>query len=356
MQNGNYLPSSQPFGYKLIDKKIEIDAIQASYVREMFAMYLAGKSMDEIAEYLNHEKLNRPELDREWTHHKVSIILRNEKYIGDSLWQKSYTADTLPFKRYLNHGEVEQYYAQKTHPPIVDKDIFQRTQALLSQRSSWRMELHTQNEASPFSRKIYCGCCGKSLRKKHNPGHLYYACRTHENDIGDCPLTPVPATELESAFLRLYYKLKHHADAIFSPLLRSLLTIRERRILWSAEIIELNKKISELSSQNQMLAELKKYGGVDPDIFIYKSNELAEQLRAAKLQKERVLSAESDDTIPRTRELLETLDAGPERLASFDTELFGELVDKIIVESSERVRFRLKNGLELAENIERTVR
>ena len=127
-------------------------------------------------------------------------------------------------------------------------------------------------------------------------------------------------------------------------------------MLWSVEIIEQNKKISELSSQNQMLAELKKYGGVDPDIFIYKSNELAEQLRAAKLQKERVLSAESDKTIPRTRELMETLDTGPERLEHFDAELFGELIDKIIVESSERIRFHLKNGLELAEKIERTVR
>lgn len=105
-----------------------------------------------------------------------------------------------------------------------------------------------------------------------------------------------------------------------------------------------------------MLAELKKYGGVDPDIFISKSNELAEQLRAAKLQKERMLSAESDDTIPRTRELMETLDAGPELLDRFDAELFGELVDKIIVESGERIRFRLKNGLELTEKIERTVR
>ena len=43
-------------------------------------------------------------------------------------------------------------------------------------------------------------------------------------------------------------------------------------------------------------------------------------------------------------------------MEEFDGELFGELIDKIIVESNERLRFRLKNGLELAESIERTVR
>ena len=41
---------------------------------------------------------------------------------------------------------------------------------------------------------------------------------------------------------------------------------------------------------------------------------------------------------------------------SFDTELFGELVEKIIIESNDSVRFCLKNGLELRESIERTVR
>ena len=101
---------------------------------------------------------------------------------------------------------------------------------------------------------------------------------------------------------------------------------------------------------------LKQQGGVDPDIFIARSNELAEQLRAAKQEKERLLDQEGDDTIARTKDLIEVLETGPEFLESFDGELFGELVDKIIVESNECLRFRLNNGLELTETIERTVR
>ena len=41
---------------------------------------------------------------------------------------------------------------------------------------------------------------------------------------------------------------------------------------------------------------------------------------------------------------------------SFDAELFDALVEKIIVDSNECLRFRLKNGLELTEQIERTRR
>ena len=95
---------------------------------------------------------------------------------------------------------------------------------------------------------------------------------------------------------------------------------------------------------------------VDPDIFISRQNELAEQLRAAKLEKERFLKAEEDQTIQRTQELIEALEAGPDFLDAFDGELFREPVDKIIVGSNDRLRFRLVNGLELTEPIERTVR
>lgn len=166
----------------------------------------------------------------------------------------------------------------------------------------------------------------------------------------------IQEAKIEEAFLRLYYNLKHHGEPILSQMLTSLQAIRTRRMLWSLDVIELNKQISELTSQNQMLASLKQQGLIDPDIFISQSNELTEQLRTAKLKKERLLVADGDRTIAQTQELMDILEAGPDFLDSFDAELFGELIDKIIVDSNEQLRFRLKNGLELTEIIERAVR
>ena len=139
-------------------------------------------------------------------------------------------------------------------------------------------------------------------------------------------------------------------------MLETLRTIRDHRLLWSEDIVSLNKKISELSSQNQTLAFLKQNGLVDPDIFIAKTNELTKQLRQVKLEKEKLMDAESDMTALQTRDLIDLLEGGPDFLDSFDAELFGELVEKIIIESNDSVRFCLKNGLELRESIERTVR
>ena len=127
-------------------------------------------------------------------------------------------------------------------------------------------------------------------------------------------------------------------------------------MLWGADIIALNKKISDIISQSHKLAAMQKSGNVDPDIFIAKSNQLAEQLRQAQQQKERLQHQEDDGIIEATEQLLDVINAGPAVLESFEEELFCELIDKIIVESNIKIRFRLKNGLELPEPIERTVR
>ena len=75
----------------------------------------------------------------------------------------------------------------------------------------------------------------------------------------------------------------------------------------------------------------------------------------------RVVGCTDDDRLPSLdrslgHDLMDALADGPDFLDRFDAELFDALVEKIIVDSNERLRFRLKNGLELTEQIERTRR
>lgn len=190
----------------------------------------------------------------------------------------------------------------------------------------------------------------------HSENITYKICRTHAVSASKCPVGRIPDDAIHTAFLRLCYKLQHQGRPILEQLLSDLHTARSRRLLWSLDVVELNNQIAENTRQERLLAVLKKQGAVDPDTFISRTDRLAEQLRATKQAKSRFLDADENQTIAQTQKLLDILEDAPEFLEAFDGELFGELVDKIIVESNERLRFRLINELELTVNIERTVR
>ncbi len=354
MQSGKFITCKAPFGYRLCNGKLEIVESEAQIVRLIFDRFLAGYSTTEIASEIT--SLGIPTRDKipYWQHTTVCYVLKNEKYVGDSLLQKRYSTDTLPVKKKINHGNKDQYYITDSHPPIVDRLVFERAQALYKAKSS--KITHAPREQYPFTMTILCGNCGTHFKRRKLKDITYWVCRKHDRQKDACAMEQIPESQIEEAFLRLYYNLKHYGEPILSQMITSLLTIRNRRMLWSLDVIELNKQISELSSQNQMLTTLKQQGLIDPDIFISQSNELTEQLRTAKLKKERLLASDGDNTIAQTQELMDILEAGPDFLDAFDAELFGELVDKIIVDSKEQLRFRLKNGLELTETIERTVR
>ena len=49
-------------------------------------------------------------------------------------------------------------------------------------------------------------------------------------------------------FCRLYYKLKHYGGPLFTQMLSNLQKIRYSRMLWSEDVISLNKKISDTLS------------------------------------------------------------------------------------------------------------
>lgn len=348
MESGSFNTCRAPYGFRLVDGSLIIEPNEAETIKSIFAEYLNGKSAADIVRRLKDEDST----GKAWNVASVKYVLRNERYAGNALLQKRYSTGEFPQKMKYNRGERDMFFVEGANEGIISPEVFNRARSLRTEKD--RKIAHTPNP-QPLSKITFCCFCGKIMRSKPIRGKRYMVCREHEDDRNKCPLPPVPDDEIISAFLRLYYKLKHHPE-ILREYLDNLYAIRNRKTLWSADVVELNKRISELSSQNHLLNHCREQGLIDSDIYISQANELAEALRAAKLQKERILNAESDDTIPRTEALLESIEAGPEMLEEFDAELFSELVDRITVVSNTEVRFRLKNGLELMEHIERTMR
>ena len=348
MQSNNFIPGSQPFGYKIECHKIVIDESRAAFVRMIFDDYLNGMSTTAIGKKLEKLKEQNIELQgRTWTNVTIGQILANEKYAGDCLWQKSYVTQSLPRKKLTNHGEKEKYFVRDNIPPIVTRENFENAQRLRAIRVAKQSHVV---ERQLLNSKVICQCCNRPMRRKVIRGICYIVCRNRDDDRNSCSTPHITEDCIRTAFCRLHYKLRCNEAALLKNMVYNLQKVRNSRMLWSADVIEINKKISDVLSQNQMLTMLKQQGLVDPDIFISKTNELTEQLRTLKVEKERLVTAESDDAISQTKLLIEILNDSPYILDDFDEELFGELVDKISINSN-HIMFKLKNGLELKETI-----
>ena len=153
-------------GYRLRDGRLEIIPEEAELVREIFQMYLEGMGANKIARLLNAR--NTPSFcGGEWNQSVVQKILRNEKYSGDMLLQKTYIADFRSKKGVVNKGERRRYLVENSHEPIIDKATFQKVQEEIRRRREQRKPaLSPAPDSYPFTGLIVCGECGKHYRRK----------------------------------------------------------------------------------------------------------------------------------------------------------------------------------------------
>ena len=175
LKNGNVPFSYKSFlGYrKGADGKPEIDPEQAVTVRRIFAEYLAGRSLLEIAKGLTADGIPTARGSYEWSSPRVLSILTNEKYKGDALLQKTYIADCISKKSKKNNGELPMYYVENNHPAIIERAVFDRVQEEVSRRNSKRKvkQTGTKTELGKYSGKyalseiLYCGNCGTPYRR-----------------------------------------------------------------------------------------------------------------------------------------------------------------------------------------------
>ena len=67
-----------------------------------------------------------------WHSSGIALILKNEKYMGDALLQKTYTVDFLTKKRVKNNGIMPQYYVENDHAAIIPRSVFMQVQNLMN--------------------------------------------------------------------------------------------------------------------------------------------------------------------------------------------------------------------------------
>ncbi len=186
-ENGDFFVNYKRFmGYKCKDGNLEIIPEEAQTVRMIFYSYLMGKTLNQIKEELEKENIKTAMGKDNWSPYVIQKMLKNEKYAGCTLMQKTYCPNYVTGGRKINRGEVDQYYMEDTHPAIISKDVYQKVQEEMKKRE--RIIHHTDGttEISKkaysgkylFSNLLVCGHCGASYRRRTERGKVVWRCAT----------------------------------------------------------------------------------------------------------------------------------------------------------------------------------
>ncbi len=351
MERGEFITCKAPFGYRIKDgKNLEVYEPEAALVRQVFALYLSGKNTLDIAEELSKANISTRDGNVTWNANTINYILRNEKYIGDALCQKTYATDSFPFTKKRNEGEKDQFYIDMTHPPIISKDIYDRAQKLLQSRSSG---LNQSPKAYPLTKKIICGQCGATfVRRQTKSGYISWSCRMHIGNSQSCPMGRIAETELYAAFVRMYNKVKHHEGIILKPALAQLNDLNDALQRDNPAMLAVNKAIANVSEQSYKITTLQTRGLLDTDACAVRLRDIEVRLTELRRERRRLLKNEDIEEVMETlRQTADLIHGGPDRLDSFDEVLFDDMVERIMAESATRIRFRLYGGIELTEQL-----
>ena len=270
------------------DGNMVINPKQAIIVRRIYGMFLQGLSPYAIGKKLESEGIEFSIGKNNWYATTINSILRNEKYIGDALRQKTYSKDYLTKTRVKNNGELKQYYISDHHEAIISKETFEKVQLELNNRE--KKTIYCSGKRL-FSRRIKCADCGGWFSPvvwfPHSDKeqllwrctHKYYRTKTQ------CSTPFVNENEIKNVIvdaINLYTSNKENASSIISALRKELFITEgfeierkelEQEIKKVSELINLqDKEYVEILQERKYLAE-QRIKQIDDEITSIKAKE-----------------------------------------------------------------------------------
>ena len=358
MERGEFIASSPPYGYRNAGGgRLEIVPEEAEVIRWVFESYLNGQGIIAIAEEMNRRGVPKKHGEAAWIPYAVACWLRNEKYTGNTLCQKTFTTG-FPYISVKNRGEVDQFYIENSHPAIISQEIFDKVQALRKKKKA----PFSAPSKFPLTRKMICGKCGATFyRTVDRHGANDWVCSGHRdgnrNRKGTCPNLPVRERDIYTAFIRMYNKLRLHEGIILRPALDQMEALESAVRRENPAMLEINRAIAQATEQNYKISKLRASGLLDADTCAAKLATLDAQLTQLRAKRRRLLRNDDiSEMADALRQTVETLHQGPEQLDEFDEELFNEMVEKITVDTDHVLRFHLRGGFDVAEPLWRKTR
>jgi site-specific DNA recombinase len=321
-----------------------IDPEQAEIVKRIYREYLEGYSIKKIAQRLEADGILTGAGNKKWYDSCISKILRNEKYMGDALLQKTYTTDFLTKKRVKNTGIVPQYYVEDDHEAIIPKEIFMQVQAEIIRRrnvhvsKSGKKRNFSSNNC--FSQIVFCGECGELYRRVHWNNHgkksIVWRCISRLEPASAemiCGNRTVNENLLQEISIKAMNKICSNRDSFIRQMQKNIAKAVVNANSLSPDGIQ--KRLDELQRELLKKANNKQnYDAIADEIF-----RLREQKEKAELD-----SVSQKEYIKRIEELQNFITKQLTKITTFDEKLVRKLIAKIIV-YSDQFKVEFKSGV-----------
>ena len=353
-------------GYKKgADGKPEIIPEEAEIVRMIYKLFLDGYSMRNIKKVLESGGFLTATGKKTWNESLISSILKNEKYVGDALMQKTYTLDCITHKVVKNHGERPMYLVTDNHDPIVDRDTFNQVQQELARRSSKRkISDKTTTEQGKYSSKyaltelLICGHCGTPYRRTtwaaRGKKQIVWRCISRlEHGKKYCPDSPtIKEEQLHKAIIHAinnYYSCRNDIARILKANIGTVLECQGQE-----ETISIENRLKEIDQARNDLVMLIASGGCDEDKLDSEFSRLCqeEQQLTERLDMLKSQNKTSAETQARLDKIMDMIEHEKFELETFDNVLIRKLIECVKVLSKTEIMVIFKGGYEVKTDIE----
>ncbi len=311
------------------NKHLVVVPEEAEVVKRIYREYLEGASMLKIARGLEADGILNGAGKERWHTSNINQILRNEKYIGDALLQKTYTVDFLTKKRVKNNGLVPQYYVENSHEAIIPREIFMQVQEELVRRRLIHKSPNGKNRVFSSSHClaniVYCGVCGEFYRRIHwyNRGKksIVWRCISRLENTGlFCDARTVPESQIEQVLVKAINQTLCDRDTFLSILKKNIETVLNHEN--DTTLADIDKRLEELQTELLKLASSKAdYEDVADEIY---------RLREEK-QKAQLDNVGRDELKKRITDMGNFLQKQPTSITEYDEALVRRLIEKVTV-------------------------
>ena len=345
------LPYGQFLGYrKGPDGLPEIVPEEAETVREIYKLFMDGKSTSFIAKYLTQKGIPTPGGKAKWQIRTIESILSNEKYKGSALLQKAFTVDFLTKKMKANEGEVPQYYVEDSHPAIIEPEEWNKVQTEMQHRKT---NPKRHNCQSSFSGKIICGDCGEYYGSKvwHSTDQyrrVIWQCNGKFRGEEKCRTLHLTEEQIKQAFIIALSTMLENRESL----------LEDGRVI-KAELSDCSKidaKIERVIQEMDVVAELiekciedNTSQTLDQESYTKRYDGLVERYEALKSKhasyvRERENRQFKADILSGFLFEIKEIDYLD---IAFDESHWNRIVDHVTVYSDERLVFSFQNSVEI---------